>query len=543
MKVFGSGVFIFMVGLGVIMITAAYISPTTHKAARHQTIAPSPVYLPLIAVAQSTSAPIKTPVPTTTATSTTATSTTATSTTVATLTPTLTPSPAASATPTPTANGPAFPLKLAIDAQARYLVDQNNQPVLINGDTPWSLIGQVSKEDAELYLQDTAQRGFNSIVVTLVESHYVDKAPFNYDGDDPYLEYQNGAPKFDTPNEAYFAHADWVIHKAGEYGLQVILAPNYLGCCADGYYGALSADVNSLSVVQAYGTFIGNRYKDVPNLMYVWGNDVNPCGVGSAETGCEVSQKIDAMAAAVKAADPNHLHTYHSSPEFSAADIKAAHNYDWIDVNTTYTYSPVQERVLQDYNRAPLLPFFLFESHYEQDWNNASALQTRKEAYVAILAGASGNHYGNNPIWHMNSISLNGINDSWKNHLDDEGRADMIHVKHLFESRNWPALIPDQNHTVLISGFESGSDYAAAARVADGASVIVYTPSQRALTLDMSQIAGSQARAWWYDPREGLSQNLGTFANAGTRLFTPPTSEDWILVIDNADLNLPAPGS
>lgn len=451
--------------------------------------------------------------------------------------------PTATPTTASPASSPVYPLKLSSDPNDRYLVDQNNQPVLIIGDTPWSLINQVSNEDAELYLQDTAQRGFNSIIVTLVESHYVDDPPLNYYGDNPYLVYQDGVPKFDTPNEAYFAHADWVIQRAAAYGLQVILAPNYLGCCADGYFDDLASSVNSVAVAQAYGAFIGNRYKNFPNLMYVWGNDTNPCGGFTDETGCGVSQKINAMAAAVKAADPNHLHTFHGSPEYSAAQIKDVHNYGWIDFNAIYTYQPVQGKILEAYNRTPLLPFFLFESHYERDWYNVPPLDTRKEAYVAILSGASGNHYGNNPIWHMNSTSLSGINDSWKNHLNDEGRADMVHVKNLFTSRNWVALVPDQDHTVLTDGYEGGGDYAAAARTNDGATVIIYTPWGKDLTVDMSKIAGSAAHAWWFNPREGTVQDLGTFTNAGTHVFNPEADEDWVLVIDNADLNLPAPGS
>lgn len=562
MKFLTYGLLILAVGASAIVIAARFVDSRAYSAQQNQTII-APVYLPVISVNESIPTPIPTPIPSATSTpnaneNATATSNatatpnaTATSTSVSTAVPPTTPTstfiPTASATatalPTSATKGPDFPLKLASDPNARYLVDQNNQPVLINGDTPWSLIGQVSKEDADLYLQDTAQRGFNSIVVTLVESHYADNAPRNFYSDDPYLEYQGGIPKFDTPNEAYFAHADWVIQKAGAYGLQVILAPNYLGCCGDGYYDELASSVNSLAVAQAYGTYIGNRYKNFPNLMYVWGNDVNPCGVSSDATGCAVSQKINAMAAAVKAADPNHLHTFHTSPEYSAADIKAAHNYSWIDFNITYTYIPVQGPVSDDYNRTPAQPFFLFESHYERDWNNAPPLETRKEAYVAILSGASGNHYGNNPIWHMNSTSLNGVVDSWKNHLDDEGRADMIHVKNLFESRNWVALVPDQNHTVLTDGYGSGSDHAAAARTSDGASVIIYTPMPKELTVDMSQITGSQARAWWYNPRDGAAQDAGIFANSGPHVFTPPASEDWVLVIDNADLNLVAPGT
>jgi hypothetical protein len=32
-----------------------------------------------------------------------------------------------------------------------------------------------------------------------------------------------------VPNEKYFAHADWVIRKAAENGIAVLLVPAYLG--------------------------------------------------------------------------------------------------------------------------------------------------------------------------------------------------------------------------------------------------------------------------------------------------------------------------
>ena len=47
----------------------------------------------------------------------------------------------------------------------------------------------------------------------------------NKHGDAPFM-----APgAFSTPNEAYFAHADWVIQKAREKGLLVVLNPCYTG--------------------------------------------------------------------------------------------------------------------------------------------------------------------------------------------------------------------------------------------------------------------------------------------------------------------------
>ena len=452
---------------------------------------------------------------------------------------TLTPTPTLINTPTEVSNDNSYVYPLKISTNGRYFVDQNNTPFFINGDTPWSLIGQVSNEDADLYLQDAVRKGLNSIIVTLTESFYADNAPANYYGDMPFTTPNS----FVTPNEAYFAHADWVIGKAAEYGIQVIIAPNYLGCCYDGWWDELMNN-NSIEDAAWYGTYIGNRYKNFPNIMYVWGNDTNPCGYNSTETSCIQRDKIRAMAQAVFIADPVHLQTYHGAPEFSALDIFNPDSDPWLMANATYTYQPVQIKTLQDYNRQSALPFLLFESHYEGDWANALPSQVRRQAYIAVLSGAAGHHYGNNPIWHMNG-KPGDTSDSWKLHLDDEGRADLKHIRALFESRIWYTLVPDQTHSIVTSGYgsEIGNDYVGAARTSDGETVIVYIPLQRQIGVDMSKISGSTAVGWWFNPRYGTSQLIGFFPTIGIHTFTPPTYDDWVLVFDDASFNLPAPGS
>jgi len=44
------------------------------------------------------------------------------------------------------------------------------------------------------------------------------------------------------------------------------------------------------------------------------------------------------------------------------------------------------------------------------------------------------------------------------------------------------------------------------------------------------------------DPATGAATLIGDFATSGSRSFTPPTAQDWVLVLDNAALNLTAPG-
>jgi hypothetical protein len=69
----------------------------------------------------------------------------------------------------------------------------------------------------------------------------------------------------------------------------------------------------------------------------------------------------------------------------------------------------------------------------------------------------------------------------------------------LFNSRPFYDLVPDLNHTVVTAGYESGSTYATAARTSTGSTVIVYLPTQRAITLDMTKVAGTSARMWWFN--------------------------------------------
>ena len=429
----------------------------------------------------------------------------------------------------------AFPLKLSTDPSARYLVDQNGQPFFIVGEAAWSLIGQVSLEDAKLYLDDLAARGFNTVITTLVEGFYADHAPANYYNVEPYIP----ANDFSSPNDAYFAHADAVINYAASKGILVILSPNYLGCCNDGWRSVLE-NQNSIADAASFGSYVGNHYKEFPNLIYAWGNDMIP---GNSN----VRNKIDAMAQAVKTADPNHLHTFHASPEYSSWEIMNSYDYDWIDFNSVYTYNPVQGEVAFNYdpdnnpNTPPPLPLFLFESHYENDWAGKPAIVTRREGYVAVLSGASGYAYGNNPIWHMNGHPQWDVSD-WHNHLNDEGRADMTNFQALFTSRDWVNLIPDQEDTLVIGNKGSGEDYAAAALTAGGGTAIIYFPNDKTVTVAMNQISGTNANVWWFNPRNGNAQSAGTVATSGSHQFTPPTNDDWLLVLDNADLNLLPPG-
>ena len=61
----------------------------------------------------------------------------------------------------------------------------------------------------------------------------------------------------------------------------------------------------------------------------------------------------------------------------------------------------------------------------------------------------------------------------------------------------------------------------------------------------MSQITAADGRANcnWFNPSTGTVSGIGNLTNYGSHNFTPPDSNDWVLVINSAEAQLRAPGT
>jgi hypothetical protein len=62
----------------------------------------------------------------------------------------------------------AWPLKTSTNG--RYLVDRNNKPFFINGDSPQRLMGSLSEADAEKYFANREKYGINAVWIHLYTS-------------------------------------------------------------------------------------------------------------------------------------------------------------------------------------------------------------------------------------------------------------------------------------------------------------------------------------------------------------------------------------
>ena len=239
------------------------------------------------------------------------------------------------------------------------------------------------------------------------------------------------------------------------------------------------------------------------------------------------------MFAGLKEGGAEQLFTAHSNRLRSALDD---YNQVWLNVNSTYANcEEILTELKNDYQRSPFKPFFFIEGSYENEGADETCL--RYQAYYPLLTGGMGHFYGNNPIWFFGS--------GWKRALDDQGAQKLIHFRYLFQSRPWHKLKPDFEETIITSGRGSFNnyDYAMAAKTIDSSCVIIYMPSSRDITIDLTRIAGDSVSIWWYNPKNGEATHEGYYAKEGTKSLSQQIYSDWVLVIDDKSMNYPAPGT
>jgi hypothetical protein len=418
-----------------------------------------------------------------------------------------------------------FPLR--VGPNGRYLVDASGRPFLVAGDAPQSLIVNLSEADAELYFADRQSHGFNTVWINLLCAVYTggrsDGA--TYDGIAPFTT----PGDLSTPNEEYFRRADDMIRLAAKYGLNVLLDPIETG----GWLAVL--DSNGVSKDRAYGQYVGNRYRDFDNIIWMSGNDFQSWRTAADDAAAS------AVALGIKDVDSRHLQTV----ELDFITSSSTDDPTWspiIALDSAYTYYPTYAQVLKSYNRAKPLPVFLVEGVYEFESNNqnheATPATLRRQEYWTNLSGATGQVYGNHYTW--------TFEPGWKEKLDSPGAVQMAHLRDLFAPRAWYALVPDQTHSVVTAGYgtmlASGnvddSSYVTAARTPDGALVMAYMPASVTVTVDMSKLRGA-ARAQFYDPSAGTYAPVAgsPLPNKGTRTFTTPGPNrdgdgDWVLLLE-----------
>jgi hypothetical protein len=412
-----------------------------------------------------------------------------------------------------------FPLQVSADG--RHLADRSGRPFLIVGDTAWSLVGQLGEDDAARYLDDRSRRGFTAIIVNLIEHKFATKAPANRDGVQPF----RSPGDFTHPNAAYFDTAYRIVSMAERRGIAVWLCPAYLGWDGgdEGFYAEIVKA--GPAALREYGRFVGERFKDLPNIVWMLGGDfaLSPAQRWLA----------DDLAAGLRDGGARQLTTAHGGQTPAVATFGAR---PWLAIETVYSYKEeLAPELLAAYRAEPVRPNVLIESTYEGE-HDATPAQIRRQAWTAMLSGAAGQFFGNNPIWHFDGPTLFPFMGDWRQALDSIGSRDMARLGAFFRARAWHALAP-QSHLVMSSPVDGGGR-AIAAAAPDG-SFVVYVTADRTLrpaqlTLTLPSI---QASARWFNPARDEPDGPVVATETGSRRVRVRTpgdngtgANDWVLV-------------
>lgn len=306
---------------------------------------------------------------------------------------------------------------------------------------------------------------------------------------------------------------------------------------------------------RAFGTWIGNRYKDKDNIIWVVGGDRNPrAGTTDVAIWNEMAEGIAQAAGGYE----NTLMTYHPQPNKEGGSSVWFHEAPWLDFNMHQTghcaNQPTYDLIKNDYELQPVKPVLDGEPLYEDHPNcfNAKELgysvadDIRRIMYWNVFAGAFGQTYGSHNVWQMYTLDKEGINGPlrpWQQALDLPMANQVKHLKNLFLSRPFLNRIPDQ--TMVLDQQEDDGHYVIATRDSNGSYAMVYYPTGQSRTLSLSNLKGNAFNLWWYDPRTGNAFKGNPLQTSDKVTIVPPTSgkgHDWVLVLDAVDAGLPPPG-
>jgi len=434
----------------------------------------------------------------------------------------------------------------------RLKISENHRFLITEAGKPFFYLG---REEADEYLADRARKGFTVIQAVAIAELDGHTDPNAY-GHLPLTDLDPATPAVkDGPENDYWDHVDYIVNKAESLGLFVGFLPTW-----GRYWHDKVKDGKPLfteASAAAYGQWLGTRYKDKP-IIWILGGDRN------VENN-EQRAVLRAMARGLRKGDGgNHLITLH--PCGGCGSAQWFHTDDWLDFNMRQNghvaeYTGHYDKTHADYERAPVKPVIDGEPIYEdhpvsfkpKELGHSIASDVRRPLYWDLFGGACGHSYGHHSVWQMfdpkRGKPINSPLMSWSKAIQQPGAAQMQFGRKLIESRPFLTRIPDDSiiasNRVPTSVPGAGRYRFVATRDESGSYAMVYAPVGRKFSVHMDKISGSQVKAWWFDPRTGHAEALGTFENKGVHEFTPPgygEMLDWVLVLDDAAKSFPPPG-
>jgi hypothetical protein len=434
--------------------------------------------------------------------------------------------------------------KLQITPNHHFLQHENGTPFFWLGDTGWLVSSRMDRENMDFYLTSLKNKGFNVVQVSILH-----EIPFFNVYGKPALPYGFDFSKVGvSPEYGYWDHIDYLVQAAAKRGIYVAMV------CVWG--GVVNAGQLTPENAVKYGTFLANRYKNHPNIIWIIGGDTR----GDKKT--EVWQ---ALAKTIRSIDSNHLMTYH--PRGRTCSAQWFNDESWLDFNMFQsghrrygqrsgdgellkelnTEEDNWRYVEQVYAMAHPKPVLDGEPSYEDIpaglHDNAEprwkAQDVRRYAYWSVFSGSFGHTYGNNSIMQVYTPGITPAyfaDKSWYDALNLPGYSQMKFLKALMLALPYTQGAPDQT---LIAG-ENGQQYDHLVATRGPGYGMIYDYNGREITINLDRISPAPKNLWWLDPATGALKFIEAIPG-GTVTYTPEggnrPGNDKVLIAIDTDKN------
>lgn len=417
---------------------------------------------------------------------------------------------------------------LSVSENGRHLVQgKDRKPFFYLGDTAWELFHRLDREEAVLYLDDRAGKGFN-VIQAVVLAELKGLTVGNAYGETPLVE--NDPTQW---NEGYFEHVDWIVREANQRGLYIGLLPTW-GDKWNQKWG-VGPEIFTEANAREFGAMLARRYQN-DGIIWILGGDRPP------ETDSHFAI-MRAMAAGIRSVvGEKQLMTFHPTGYRSSADL--FHDDAWLDFNMFQSGHskldlPNYHFTRAAYEKTPTKPVLDGEPRYEDHPVRLSTkdewfddFDVRQAAWWSVLSGACGHTYGNHNIWQMWEPGRNPITSArtpWREALNHPGATHVCLMRRVMEELEFTKLSPAQD----LLDTQEGPGYQVAAT--GGGRILVYSPLGEPIRLAVDGLPRRKYQSRWWNPRDGTWSNASARIAGNRGEWTPPSGgqgHDWLLVIE-----------
>jgi hypothetical protein len=439
-----------------------------------------------------------------------------------------------------------------------YFQDQAASPRFVLGDAAWAWCGNAGRwnsgnwqADFDTYLANRAGQGYTVIYTKPVGSTQSLNLDDNGKTFDSLYPFQGGTPSTGVAGAnpstgltaSFWARIDYMLSSALAKGITIFL--NAIGYNTDFNGGGTGGFLigKSDTEFQAYGTALGGRYKNQPNLIWLLADDY----FGTKDSA------ITAFMTGVSGAGDTHLVAIENFPETTGRkDVSNNTVLTWGTANAKfswcYSYNATYFAVEYAYTEASPIPVIQGDGYFGQGGSTYSATldrAMRQDAWHAVTSGARGVIQGYESIWQYQSTALASSGTDWY------PASNAGNIRALVESLpNWHLLVPDTSSALVTAGrgtrattFSSGGGggqlepaftdtYVTASRTPAGDLSLIYMSHATTITIDQTKMVAGYL-AYWADPVTGVKTltTSGTTYNSTAKGNNSKGDPDWVLVL------------